>query len=127
MILGIGVDLVEKARIDDLHERFGDQFVRRILNAEEIEQFSRSARKGWFLANRFAAKEAMAKALGTGLRHPVTLHAIGIETTENGRPEFRFSEPLRDYLDSRKICGAHLSITHEKGLVCAVVVVESRQ
>ena len=127
MILGIGIDLVEKARIDDLHERYGDQFARRILNADELEHFSRSTRKGWFLANRFAAKEAIAKALGTGLRHPVTLHSVGIENLENGRPEFRFSDTLKAYLDSRRVDGAHLSITHEKGLVCAVVVLEARQ
>lgn len=127
MIVGIGIDLVEKARIDDLHERYGDQFVRRVLNAGELEQFSHSTRKGWFLANRFAAKEAIAKALGTGLRHPVTLHSVGIESTENGRPEFRFSGTLKAYLDSRQIGSAHLSITHEKGLVCAVVVLESLQ
>ena len=127
MILGIGIDLVEKARIDDLYERYGDQFARRILNAGELEKFSRSTRKGWFLANRFAAKEAIAKALGTGLRHPVTLQSVGIENTENGRPEFRFSDTLQAYLDSRKVGNAHLSITHEKGLVCAVVVLEVRQ
>ena len=127
MISGIGVDLVDKARIDELLERYGEQFVRRVLNAGEREQYAQSTRKGWFIANRFAAKEAIAKALGTGLRYPVTLHSIGVFSTENGRPEFRFSHTLQAYLDSRKISCGHLSITHEKGLVCAVVVLESLQ
>ena len=125
MISGIGVDLVEKARIDDLIERYGERFVRRVLNTDELKLFERSTRKGWFLANRFAAKEAIAKALGTGLRYPVTLHSVGVVSNELGQPEFRFSETLKSYLDSRKISRGHLSITHEKGLVCAVVVLES--
>lgn len=125
MISGIGIDLVEKARIDDLLERYGQQFVRRVLNADEREAFARSTRKGWFLANRFAAKEAIAKALGTGLRFPVTLHSVGIISNDLGQPGFRFSETLNTYLETRNIGGAHLSITHEKGLVCAVVVLES--
>ena len=125
MIAGIGVDLVEKARIDDLLRRYGDHFVRRVLNPDEREAFAHSSRQGWFLANRFAAKEAISKALGTGLRYPVTLHSIGILNNEIGQPSFRFSDVLNDYLESRRITGSHLSITHEKGLVCAFVVLES--
>ena len=125
MIAGIGVDLVDKTRIDRLLDQYGEQFIRRVLNADEQAQFANSARKGWFVANRFAAKEAISKALGTGLRYPVTLLSIGVRSNEHGRPEFSFSETLQANLQSRKIGAAHLSITHEKDLVCAVVVVES--
>lgn len=127
MIAGIGVDLVDKKRIDRLLDQYGEQFIRRVLNADEQAQFANSTRKGWFVANRFAAKEAISKALGTGLRYPVTLLSIGVLSNEHGRPEFSFSEALQAYLQSRKIGGAHLSITHENDLVCAVVVVESHQ
>jgi holo-[acyl-carrier protein] synthase len=127
MIIGIGVDLVETQRIQRLLDEYGDRFVGRVLNSEERGYYEHSSRKVWFLANRFAAKEAISKALGTGLRFPVTLHSIGVISTGNGRPEFSFGETLKSYLESRDVTGAHLSITHEKGLVCAVVVLEARE
>ncbi len=125
MIAGIGVDLVDKTRIDRLLDQYGEQFIRRVLNADEQAQFANNTRKGWFVANRFAAKEAISKALGTGLRYPVTLLSIGVLSNTHGRPEFSFSDRLKAYLQSRKIRGAHLSLTHENDLVCAMVVLES--
>jgi holo-[acyl-carrier protein] synthase len=127
MIIGIGVDLVEAQRIQKLLDEYGDRFAARLVNSEEREYYERSSRPMWFLANRFAAKEALSKALGTGLRYPVTLHSIGVISTEIGRPEFSYSEALKSYLESRNVTNAHLSITHEKGLVCAVVVLEARE
>ncbi len=126
MIIGIGIDLVEAQRIQKLLDEYADRFAARVLNSEEREYYERSSRPMWFLANRFAAKEALSKALGTGLRYPVTLHSIGVISTEIGRPEFSYSEALKSYLESRNVTNAHLSITHEKGLVCAVVVLEAR-
>jgi holo-[acyl-carrier protein] synthase len=126
MIIGIGVDLVETRRIQRLLDEYGDRFVGRVLNLEERKHYEHSSRKVWFLANRFAAKEAVSKALGTGLRYPVTLHSIGVISSEVGRPEFSFGKTLKPYLESRAITGTHLSLTHEKGLVCAVVVLEAR-
>ena len=125
MIAGIGVDLVDRTRIDRLLDEYGEQFIGRVLNKEEQVQYSNSSRKSWFVANRFAAKEAISKALGTGLRYPVTLLSIGVLSNEHGRPEFCFSEALQAYLQSRKIAGAHLSLSHENDLVCAMVVLES--
>lgn len=125
MIAGIGVDMVDKLRIDRLLDQYGEQFIGRVLNADEQGQFLQSKRKSWFVANRFAAKEALAKALGTGLRYPVTLLSIGVVSNEHGRPEFFFSEHLQKYLLARKIRCGHLSLTHERNLVCAMVVLES--
>jgi holo-[acyl-carrier protein] synthase len=127
MITGIGVDLVDVQRIRRLLDEYGDKFAERVLNREERQHYERSSRQVWFVANRFAAKEAISKALGTGLRYPVTLHSIGVISTEIGRPEFRYSEALQSYMKSRGVTNAHLSITHEKGLVCAVVVLEARE
>jgi len=125
MIAGIGIDLVDKTRIDRLLDEYGEQFIRRVLNEAELEHFADSTRKSWFVANRFAAKEAISKALGTGLRYPVTLLSIGVVSNELGRPGFIFSDALQDYMNSRSISEAHLSITHENQLVCAMVVLES--
>jgi len=78
----------------------------------------------WFLANRFAAKEALSKALGTGLRYPVTLHAISVTSDGVGKPSFGFHGPLPDYLAMRGVVRHHLGLSHEKGMACAVVVLE---
>lgn len=124
MIAGIGVDLVEAARIERMLSAWGDRFAARILHTSEQGAFEDSARPVWFLANRFAAKEALSKALGTGLRHPVTLHAISVSSDAIGKPAFAFHGPLPAYLAGRGISACHLSLSHEKGLVCAMVVLE---
>ena len=127
MIYGIGIDLVEAGRIERLLDRHGDRFVRRVLAEPEHAAYAQSSRPVWFLANRFAAKEALSKALGTGLRYPVTLHAISVVSDAIGRPELRFHGPLPAFLKTRAVSTAHLSITHEKGLACAMVVLERSQ
>ena len=124
MIVGIGVDIVDMSRIERLLSEYGDSFVRRILAPVEQEAFAASSRPVSFLANRFAAKEALSKALGTGLRDPVTLRAISVSNDRIGRPTLAFHGALPDYLASRGVVHHHLSLSHEKGLACAVVVLE---
>lgn len=124
MIVGIGIDIVDVSRIDGLLREYGEQFARRILAQAERPAFEASSRPAWFLANRFAAKEALSKALGTGLRYPVTLHAISVSSDSVGKPSFGFHGPLPDYLESRGVARHHLSLSHEKGMACAVVVLE---
>lgn len=125
MIVGIGVDLVDVARVERLLAQYGARFAGRVLAPAEREGFARSGRPHWYLANRFAAKEALSKALGTGLRFPVTLHAISVASDEIGKPSFRFHGPLPAYLAGRNIGRHHLSLTHEKGLACAMVILEN--
>ena len=124
MIVGIGIDIVDVSRIDRLLREYGEQFARRILAEAERPAFAASSRPVSFLANRFAAKEALSKALGTGLRYPVTLHAISVSSDGVGKPVLGFHGPLPDYLASRGVARHHLSLSHEKGIACAVVVLE---
>jgi holo-[acyl-carrier protein] synthase len=124
MIVGIGIDIVDVSRIDRLLREYGEQFARRVLAEAERSAFAASSRPVAFLANRFAAKEALSKALGTGLRYPVTLHAISVSSDGVGKPVFGFHGPLPDYLASRGVARHHLSLSHEKGIACAVVVLE---
>jgi holo-[acyl-carrier protein] synthase len=124
MIAGIGVDLVEIARVERMLALYGQRFVARVLAQPEREGYVRSGRPAWYLAARFAAKEAVSKALGTGLRYPVTLHAISVTSDGLGRPELLFHGALPGYLQGAGIGRLHVSITHEKGLACAVVVAE---
>ena len=124
MILGIGVDLAEASRFERMLVEYGSRFAERILASSERAAYRQSARPIWFLANRFAAKEALSKALGTGLRFPVTLHAISVESDSAGKPEFRFHGALPGYLAERGVVRCHLSLSHEGNLACAMVVVE---
>jgi holo-[acyl-carrier protein] synthase len=125
MIAGIGIDIVDAARIERMLAAYGKRFAGRILAASERTAFENSPRPVWFLANRFAAKEAFSKALGTGLRYPVTLHAISVTNDAMGKPAFAFHGPLPAYLEARGITRHHMSLSHEKGLACAMVVLET--
>jgi holo-[acyl-carrier protein] synthase len=124
MIVGVGIDIVDVSRIEHLLQRYGNHFIGRVLAATEHAAYRESTRPAWFIANRFAAKEALSKALGTGLRYPVTLHAISVSNDTLGKPSFLFHGPLPDYLAMRGVVHHHLALTHEKGVACAVVVLE---
>jgi holo-[acyl-carrier protein] synthase len=124
MIMGIGIDIVDLERIERLMAQYGERFAERVLAPDERNAYAGSQRQKLFLANRFAAKEALSKALGTGLRYPVTLHAISIQSNAVGKPAFQFHGPLPAYLNERKIGRHHLTLTHERGLACAMVVLE---
>jgi holo-[acyl-carrier protein] synthase len=124
MIVGIGTDLVEIPRIERSLARFGERFARRILSDSEFAEYSRNARPAAFLAKRFAAKEAFSKAMGTGLRYPVRWRHIIVGHDHLGKPVFRYSDALQPLLDARE-WHAHLSITDERSMACAFVVLES--
>lgn len=124
MIYGIGVDLLEPARVARLLEQYGERFARRILTEEEWPAYAASHRPALYVANRFAVKEAFSKAMGTGLRFPVTLGQISVVQTPLGKPELRFGPDLRKLVDEEGIVGHHVTISHESSMACAVVVLE---
>jgi holo-[acyl-carrier protein] synthase len=125
MIFGIGTDIVEVSRIEDSLLRFGNAFAERILNEQEWLSYSQSKTQPRFLAKRFAAKEAFAKALGTGLRAPATFQNIGIAHDDLGKPVLDIAPELQALLDSKGIKYMHLSISDEKALAVAFVVLET--
>lgn len=124
MIYGIGVDLVEIARLEHGLARYGEHYADRILAPDEHADFFSSTEPARFLAKRFAAKEAFAKAAGTGLRHPITLRNIAIQHTALGQPCFQFGEAISSWLANRNIAAHHLSISDEREHVIAFVVLE---
>ena len=126
MIHGIGTDIVEYARFEKMFARYGLRFARRILSACELADYQVSANAPRFLAKRFAAKEAFAKAVGSGLREPVSLHRISITHDGLGKPELQFDEALRTHLAQLGIKGHHLSISDERNMIIAFVVLETR-
>lgn len=125
MIYGIGTDIVEVARIKSSLEEFGDAFASRILAESELVSYHASNIKPRFLAKRFAAKEAFAKALGTGLRAPATLQNIAVSHDELGKPILILAQELQQFLTARQIKHMHISISDEKNLAAAFVVLET--
>lgn len=123
MIHGIGTDIVAVARLGELHGRHGERALEKLLAPQEIEAAQTSIDPARFLAKRFAAKEALGKALGTGIRQPVLLTAIAIAHDSLGKPEFRFAAELETYLRERGL-RAHLSLSDEQDYAVAFVVVE---
>jgi holo-[acyl-carrier protein] synthase len=125
MIFGIGTDIVEVARIEASITQFGDDFAKRILSPSELPSYQDSKIKARFLAKRFAAKEAFSKALGTGLREPATFQNIAVSHDDFGKPVLLLAAELQKYLDSKNITQAHITISDEKNLAAAFVVLES--
>lgn len=124
MIFGIGTDVVAYSRIRELEEKYGERFAQRILTASEFEEYAASNDKARYLMKRFAAKEAFAKAMGTGLRASVTLRRIGIGHDELGKPLLQFDDVLSNYVARLGITHHHLSISDEKDVAVAFVVLE---
>ena len=124
MIYGIGTDIVAVQRLQSMWERHGEKALERLLAAQEIEEFSGAANKGRFLAKRFAAKEAFAKALGTGVRPPATLSAIAVGHDELGKPLLVFHGQLANTIENLRL-KAHLSLSDEADYAIAHVILES--
>lgn len=123
MIVGIGTDITAVARLRRLYERHGEAALSHLLAASERADFDRAIDKGRFLAKRFAAKEAFAKALGTGLRAPAVLPNIAVSHDALGKPMFEFAPQLSSLMQERRL-SSHLSISDEQEFVVAFVVLE---
>ncbi len=124
MIHGIGTDIIAVKRMDDIHARHGGRLPARLLAPGELAEYAVARDKARFLAKRFAAKEALGKALGTGMRAPVTLAAIAIVHDGLGRPGFELSPELAAWMRARGAARAHLSLSDEQEYIVAFVVVE---
>ena len=122
MIFGIGIDVLEARRMHETYARFGAHLVERLLMPEERVQFERTQRPERFLAMRFAGKEAIVKAMGTGFAHGIWVRDVGVVQNAWGRPEVVYSPRGQALRAQLGIGEGHLTLTDEAGLVVAVAV-----
>ena len=127
MIVGIGTDVCSIDRIDKALKRFGERFVKRILTAEERIRYERTRDKAGHFAKRFAAKEAFAKALGTGIHAPFTWRSITVTRDRRGKPGIRPSPAMADHLKEMGVTDSHLSLSDDGGVAVAFVVLEGKE
>lgn len=125
MIVGIGVDIVEISRVRGLLEKFGNRFIERILTPIEIEEFNQRKCPASFLASRFSAKEALAKALGTGIGKEVSFKNIQIENDKRGKPSFVFFADTKTFLIGKDVHNVLLSLSDEEHYAVSMVVLEN--
>ncbi|MFC1549572.1 holo-ACP synthase [Nitrospirota bacterium] len=123
MIHGVGVDIVDIERIRNSVANFGEDFLERVFTPSEIEYSMKRKDPHPSLAARFAAKEAMIKALTTD--ETIPLKDIEVVVSESGKPSIRPGEKLSEIMDGLNIQSSHLSLTHEKRYAVAYIVLEA--
>jgi len=124
VIFGVGTDVVEIVRVQKALERFGDKFARRVLCEPELRRFASHRLPANYLAKRFAAKEAFTKALGTGIHAPANWHGLWVVNLPSGKPELEFTAELRAFMQRKGVTHSHLSLSDEKGVAFATVILE---
>ncbi|MBI5450647.1 MAG: holo-ACP synthase [Gammaproteobacteria bacterium] len=121
MIHGIGTDIVAVSRLQHGLKRFGERFAQRLLTPGEWQTYQRQAHPARFLAKRFAAKEACAKAMGLGFRDGMSLRDIAVINDPLGRPQLQFSGRAAELRVQLGIGDAHLSLSDEQEYAIAFV------
>ena len=123
-VLGIGVDLVECARIQHSVDRFGDRFLHRVFTDGEIEYSMSMKFPARHLAARFAAKEAVSKAFGTGIGKAMGWRNIDVQKRPSGEPFLVFSGPAQELAVERGVTSALITLSHTEHHAMASVVLE---
>ncbi|MES2959725.1 MAG: holo-ACP synthase [Pseudomonadota bacterium] len=128
MIFGVGTDICDIRRIRETVDRRGERFAEKVLGPHEIEVFRArrarlEARGIAYLATRFAAKEAFSKAIGLGMRMPMTWRACEVVKADSGQPRIRLHGALAEWFAARGLV-AHVSVSDESELATAFVLVE---
>ena len=124
MILGVGIDIIEVARIASSYEKFGERFVSRILHADEIAYCLSHKNPAPFIAARFAAKEAISKAFGTGISAELGWQDMEIFKKESGEPFVVLHGKGRELLAARGAKIMHVSLSHTEHYAAATAILE---
>ena len=123
-IYGIGTDLVNINRVQKIYNKYGQKFVDKILLPEEKKLLESNRDPVKFLANRFAGKEAAAKAFGTGFSQGVNWKDIGVTKNLSGQPKLIFSKKIKALFSQKEILSAHISLTDDPPWAIAFVILE---
>ncbi len=129
MIIGIGTDLINMKRVKKIYKKYDQRFLNKILCDNEKKEFKKinsklkKIKQINFIAKRFAAKEAIGKALGFGISFPVTFKSIEILNNNKGRPLSFFHNDLKVYFEKKKL-SIHISLSDENNYVHAVAIIE---
>jgi holo-[acyl-carrier protein] synthase len=129
MIIGIGTDLVKISRIEEIFDKYKERFINRMLNDKELGKLNSltPSSRVKYLAKRFAAKEAFAKAIGTGFNKDVTLKNIAISNDKTGKPFYDINDKLDSYIKEKLNVSEyliHLSITDDREYANAIAIIE---
>lgn len=122
MIFGIGTDVLKLSRVEDTYNKFGEHFARRLLLDVELELFAKTRRPARFLAMRFAAKEAVVKAMGTGFANGMWIRDVGMVPNALGQPQIVYSERGLTMCRKLGVGEGHLTLSDEAGLIVAMAV-----
>ena len=130
-ILGLGCDILEVGRIENLLRKGRESFIKRVLTPEEIAEYERrsdkSAPRGTlYVATRYCAKEAFSKAMGTGVGAQFSFQDLSVLNSDSGAPVLVYSERLENWLQSRR-AQAKISISDEQNYVMSTVILYSKQ
>lgn len=124
MIVGFGIDLVDIRRVARLHDRFGEGLARRLLAQSERADYQRAPDPARFLAKRFAAKEAAAKALGTGIADGIRFAELWVDHESSGAPRLNLDGRARQRAENLGVGRMHLTLSDEREQVVACVILE---
>lgn len=123
MIFGIGCDIVEIVRIEEASDK-NEKFAKRILTPFELREWQQSKQPARYLAKKFASKEAIVKAMGTGIGNGMSWQMMQIEHTSSGQPRVKVFEAVAQFFEAHGINHCHISIADEQHYACANVVLE---
>jgi len=124
MIINIGTDIVDVNRMQANLEKLGQRFAQKILSPNEYKEFLTTNKPAHFIAKRFAVKEALSKALGTGVREGFGLNDIEVVHDEFGKPSLKCYHGVKTLLEKLQVNFTHLTIADEKDYAVAFVVLE---
>ncbi|CDL81202.1 holo-ACP synthase [Xenorhabdus szentirmaii] len=124
-IVGLGTDIVEISRIEDIVERSGERLARRILSDGEWQKYQQHNQPIRFLAKRFSVKEAAAKALGTGIRNGLAFNQFEVINDPLGKPTLKLHGEAAELADRLNVKSMHVTLADERRYACATVIFES--
>lgn len=124
-ILGLGIDMIEVMRIQEAIQRSGDRLAQRVLSAAEWQLYQKHKHPVSFLAKHFVAKEAAAKAFGTGIRNGLAFRQFEVFHDKLGKPNIRLYDYAATIAQERGVVAIHVSLTDERCYACATVIIEN--